>query len=143
MEEVASHRFTWAAVIVAIIMVVPGLFVGGIVANIYKWFLSGYFGQDSWLGFFNFINKVAMLWFPSLLHGCIAGVVALYITRNLFKVANLEIVSYAASAVWIVSGMTLGAFGAAVAGVEEGLVGLGAQIVGVAVGLFSFKFEKG
>lgn len=84
-----------------------------------------------------------MLWFPSLLHGCIAGVVALYITRNLFKVANLEIVSYAASAVWIVSGMTLGAFGAAVAGVEEDLVGLGAQIVGVAVGLFSFKFEKG
>ena len=143
MDEVIPHRFTWAAIIVAIFMVVPGLFVGGIVANIYKWFLAGYFGQDSWLGFFNFINKMAMLWFPSLLHGCIAGVVALYLTRNLLKAANLEIVSYAASTVWIAGGMILGAFGTAVYGFQEDLVGLGAQVVGVTVGLFSFKFEKG
>lgn len=143
MIEVVPHRFTWAAIIVATFMVVPGLFVGGIVANIYKWFLTGYFSQDSWLGFFNFINKVVMLWFPSLLHGCIAGLVSLYITRNLFKAANLEIVSYAASAIWIACGIAFGAFGTATMGFQEDLVGLGAQVVGVTVGLFSFKFERG
>jgi len=143
MDEVVQHRFTRAAILVAIFMVVPGLLVGGIVANIYKWFLAGYLGQDSWLGFFNFINKVAMLWFPSLLHGCIAGLVALVITRNLFKAGNLEIVSYAASAVWIACGVTLGAFGTAGMGFQEDLVGLGAQVAGVTVGLFGFKFEKG
>jgi len=60
MDEVVQHRFIRAAILVAIFMVVPGLLVGGTVANIYKWFLAGYLGQDSWLGFFNFINKVAI-----------------------------------------------------------------------------------
>lgn len=143
MNKVIPHRFTWAAIIIAIFMVVPGLLVGGIVANIYKLFLTAYFSQDSWLGFFNFIDKVAMLWFPSLLHGSIAGLVSLYITRNLFKAANLEIVSYAASAIWIACGMTIGAFGTAAWGFQEDLVGLGAQVVGVTFGLFSFKFERG
>ena len=79
----------------------------------------------------------------SLLHGCIAGLVALVITRNLFKAANLEIVSYAASAIWIACGVTLGAFGTVGMGFQEDLLGLGAQVAGVTVGLFSFKFEKG
>jgi hypothetical protein len=39
--------------------------------------------------------------------------------------------------------VTLGAFGTAGMGFQEDLVGLGAQVAGVTVGLFGFKFEKG
>ncbi len=131
-----THRLTWAAIIVTFLLVVPGTFVGGIVAMLYKWFLGTLLGGDRWLSIFEWMDKLALLWFPSLLHGMIAGAFSIAISGKLFKYANTEVVSYSVSAAYISLAVAMGTLNVSVYGLREDLVSFVAQIVGIVLGLF-------
>ena len=46
----AQYRLTWAAIIVALVLVVPGFIVGGVVAMLYKSFLGSLgIGGNHWI----------------------------------------------------------------------------------------------
>ena len=136
MDNAPSHKRTWAAVIVAVLLVIPGTLVGALVAMLYRGFLGNRLGESSWF------STIALLWFPSLLHGAVAGAVAIYGTKLLFKSANLEIVSYSASAVWVAVGLIAGIVGTAAIGLQGDLVSLIAQVSGVVLGLFALQIGR-
>ena len=76
----AQYRLTWAAIIVALVLVVPGFIVGGVVAMLYKSFLGSLgIGGNHWIFFLEWIDKIVLAWFPSLLHGMVGGALAIAI----------------------------------------------------------------
>ncbi len=132
MNQEPSRAFTPAAAIVAIILVVPATLAAGLLVVIYKWFLSGVL-TTSWLP--GIVNKIALLWFPSLLHGGIAGLLAMAGTRRLFKYADLNAVTYATSAVYVTLSVLIWTLNLRLYGVQEDTVSLAAQTIGLIAGL--------
>ena len=137
MTNQASHRHTGIAVVVATSLVIPGTIVGGVLMIAYQWFLSAILESSAWPAI---VDNLALLWFPSLLHGMIAGAIAILLTKRLFSQANLDAVSYSAAAVYITLGGVL-FFGFHAAGLQEDTISLFAQVTGIVVGLFTPKLS--
>ncbi len=150
-DHKTKYSLTWAAIIIAIILVVPGFMIGGIVALIYKWFLGGVFGigGDRWVFFIEWIDKIVLLWFPALLHGTVGGVFSIAITGKIFKSANMEVVSYSTSAIIIFIFVAAVIFSFYITDIREDLVlhedlvsvmlSTAAEIIGIVLGLFYFR----
>src|SRR5262245_21281599 len=113
-----QHRLTWLAIIVAILMTIPGLVLGGIAAWIYKAFMLPYLEGNllNWItaGWF---EKLTVAVFPNVVQGMAAGAFGIYITSKILKFANYEIVAY--STATIVVALTL--FGLSLAFAKSGL----------------------
>lgn len=123
---------TALAIAVCVAMVIPGLIVGGIVTAIYRLMLSGIL-QTSFLP--DFMIRVGLQWFPSLLHGGVAGAVALYLTTRVIKGAEIKIVAYATAAAWIAVMVFASSILIAVGGMLPDPIAGIAQVVGLALGL--------
>lgn len=142
-DQKTKYKLTWAAIISAIILIVPGFIIGGVVAILYKWSLGHFIGigGDHWFFFMEWIDKAILLWFPALIHGAVGGVFAITITGKIFKSANLKIVSYSASLVYI-SMVVMTAFYyhfAIFNEVNADLISVIAETVGIVLGLFYFR----
>ncbi len=139
MNQDPAYRLTPAAALAATLLVIPATFLAGLVAILYKWFLTGILGM-SWLP--AIIDKLALLWFPSLLRGALAGLIAMVITRRLFRQANFAVVSYSVSALYITLGILVGVLNLSVAGVQQETVSLIAQTTGIVAGSFVATIEE-
>lgn len=82
-ESEAGNRLTWAAALVAILILVPGLFVGQIAAFVYAFILRFFISH-----FPDVVETVVVAWFGQFVAGAIAGALAASIACRLFKQAN-------------------------------------------------------
>jgi hypothetical protein len=131
----APHRLTGLAILVCIVSVIPAMVVGYLAKVIYGFFLRGYTG-GSWTAIGEFVDALALEWFPSLLQMVIAGALAIGLTSVIFKRSNIEIVAYATMTAYCVLmgfGYVLHVAKAGFALLE--LVALAAQLLGLALGL--------
>ncbi|MGD1876195.1 MAG: hypothetical protein ACFB13_01700 [Kiloniellaceae bacterium] len=89
------RRWTWAAILVAILLLVPCLFVGGIVQWLYLAAAGRYLSGTifSWVGL-EIVDQVFLIFFPGVIQGLVCGVLSIYITSLLFKRANYTAVGY-------------------------------------------------
>lgn len=131
-KQPPAHQLTWLAIIACVVLVVPGFLLGGLVKAIYQFFLTGYLSM-SWLP--DVVTRIALQWFPGLLHGMIAGAFAMGVTAHFFRKSNMEIVSYAAIAVCIALVVLLWGWVSALQGFREDVVGAAAEVIGLSVGL--------
>ncbi len=76
---------TWLAVLIAIVGVIPGILVAGVVVVVYTFFLQDVV-RDHWIPY---LEEVSLLWFPELLRGLITGGVAIGLARWRVKTADL------------------------------------------------------
>ena len=128
---------TGFAIALAVILVVPGMFLGGLVVLVYMFFSNLGMPQDpttSWIPFLGGILKV--LWFyvvPEGIRGFVAMAAALWVTFFAFKQANREVVTYSVLAVHIALAVLLllsNLFTVGFHGDTFGMMGLIAGFVG-------------
>lgn len=87
-----QFKLTWAAIVAALVFLVPSVIVGGYVSLIYKWFLSNLVSP----GFF---ASILYTWFPGFLHGSIGGIGAIGGAYAIFKRADYNVVCYSFSSI--------------------------------------------
>ena len=141
MAEEAS-KWTWLAIIVAFLLLIPFLFVGGLAAYLYNalygWIFEG--GLFNWItaGWFEKIVKVV---FPSIIQGGVAGFLALFVTSKILKRANYEVVAYTISGIVIFLTLLTLLLGLARNGLNIGMIGVISNTIGIVVGLFGMYLD--
>ena len=97
-----AHRLTWLAVVLAFLLLIPGILVGALIAYVYRFFLSWFVagGLFDWLSA-GWFSEILLVYFPALLAGLVAGGLAIYVTSKILRHANYEIVMYATAAIVI------------------------------------------
>ena len=96
-----KHSKTGLAIFVALLLSIPSLFIAGLFTWFYKTFLQYMLITLAWLPFYEIIETVSLNWFGGMLHGAITAAGAVGVSAAIFKKANHQTVSYAASAVLI------------------------------------------
>jgi len=103
-DQTAFTRQTVLASAIAILLVIPCYFLGGVAVMIYFFFhhIGGGFDFGfSWIPFLNGLLKI--LWemvVPEIIRGIVTGYAALAITMKIFPTANENNVIFAASFTW-------------------------------------------
>lgn len=133
------HKLTWAAVLAGVILIIPGAALGALVAAVYRWFLRFFLPGDRWFSAMEWIDRAALHWFPSLLHGLVAGAFAITVAMAIFRRANSEVVSYAVCSAYIAIALVIVAFSFRVVGFSEDWISFTAQFIGLSVGLFLYR----
>ena len=90
-----EYRYTWLGILVAIIGLVIGTLLGGLLAYVYSWFLIGIVAFD--LFDITFLVFLLLDWAPPLFQGIVGGFVAIWSASKITKYANLEAVAYSVS----------------------------------------------
>jgi len=131
------HRYTWAAIIVGFVIMIPAMFIGGIVSILWTYIVGGMMdgGVLDWISG-GWSSKLFLSIFPNLLHGAIGGGLGLYITAKIFRYANYEITAYALSSLVVIFAILGGLLNLAEQGLNLGIIELIANTIGVVVGLF-------
>lgn len=96
------YKYTPWAILLTILLAVPGMILGALAKYLYISQMAGYFEG-------NLINWVSQGWFktlfmsvfPHAVHFGIAGAFAIWICSKILKSANYEIVAYAVSGIFI------------------------------------------
>jgi len=140
MDEQPRHKLTGLAILVAIVILVPATFVGGLVGMLYKWVLCFFLYTPGPLSFVPSLRDLAMLWFPALCGGCVGGAISIYVTGALFRLANLEAVSFSVASACITFAVFFWAVNAHFVWIEISLVPYVAQIAGIVFGVFLPRF---
>jgi hypothetical protein len=72
--------------VAACILVIPGLFLGGLIAWIYERILWGITGGTifSTLGF-EIVDEIIFLWLAGFIQGAIAGMFCLFVASKIFR----------------------------------------------------------
>ena len=131
-ESEAGNRLTWAAALLAILILVPGLFVGQIAAFVYAFVLRFFIGY-----FPDIVETIVVAWFGQLLAGAVAGALAVTAACHIFKQANRTVVFYSL-AIFVV---VLTAFGlVAQFGMSQALSLNTVEIIASAVGAISIAY---
>ena len=99
-----EHRRTLLAIAVCFVLTIPGFAIGWIVATIYSFILIGWVGGGSLFDYIGLeiVTSIFQVWFPALLQGIVAGVVAMGVTGIILKRANYDVVAYVSSAIVVV-----------------------------------------
>jgi hypothetical protein len=136
-EDEVTCKLTPLGILLAIVLTIPGLLIGGVIAFLYRMFLEPMFGGN----LFNWISggwfeTLSMAIIPNAIHGIVGGGLAVWASFKILKRANYEIVAYSVSA--IVVAFTAIAFftGLAQKGMNVGLIELVSNTGGVVLGLF-------
>ncbi len=142
-----EYRFTWAAIIAALCLILPGFIVGGVVAFLYKSFLESIgIGSSHWIFFLEWIDKVVLMGFPSMMHGAIGGGLTIIVTSKIFKYANMSIVRYTTSAIFILMLIVASVYAFFFIPFDEILINdltkATIETIGVIVGLFYFQTNE-
>jgi hypothetical protein len=143
MTEENQHKLTWLAVILTFILLIPSLFVGGVMTWVYFAFL-GILEDGTFLGWLTngFFDLLILSIIPNFAHGVIGGAIALWVSTKELKHANYEIVAYTVSGI-VVAFAVLGLIGGYVqSGVGWSLVELASNTVGIVLGLFWLQFAQ-
>jgi hypothetical protein len=117
------------AIILAVSLLVPGTFLGGLARIVYLFFVGSRLSAG-------LLGDIGLIFFPNLLQGSIAGALSLYVTSRVIKKANLEITAYTVSAVVVVLAVIGATIGFAPQGLYSEIAGLIAFTIGVIGGLF-------
>lgn len=134
-----SKLSTTMALLMAIVVVVPGYFVGSLAAFVYSWFANYGFdrfgGGGSWIPFLD--GVIAVLWFmvlPDAIRAGVATYLALVSSLWLFKKAKAETVVYSTAAVWIILILIFSGIATISMGPDIRLFGMAGMVAGVVVG---------
>jgi hypothetical protein len=132
-----SSRTTPLAIVLSLVLVVPGMFVGGLVAWVYLFFTKIGMGDDggSWIPFLNGIFKI--LWIvilPEFIRGLVAMAGSLWISFLAFKRANKETVTYSVLTVYLIIAIGLSVFSYFHKGFSYEIVSMCGLMVGFVVG---------
>ncbi|MBI1213367.1 MAG: hypothetical protein GC190_18030 [Alphaproteobacteria bacterium] len=126
-----TYRLTWLAIVLCILLVLPGNFLAHLAWKFSAFFVADAFEQ-SWLPRW---LLDAMVW---ALRGGLAGTFAMSVTGYVFRRSNLELVAYAAGAVWVAVLVVLTLFPLMVRGsLPDGTLAGVAQTIGVVAGQFA------
>ncbi len=123
---------TWVAVLIAIVGVIPGFVVAGVIVAIYKFFL-GDMVRDHWIPY---LEELSLAWFPELFRGMIAGTVAISLARWRIRTADFRVARYTTIAFWgaiVVLTVTYGVF---VIGPDPRYFSAVPLLIGLGVGLW-------
>lgn len=126
----SPYRLTWLAIIICIVMVVPGTAIGGLVRMIYVYFFHFFIS-----GLPSIFHDIALQWFPSLLHGLVGGAFAMAITAKILKRSNHKTVTYVTAIAWIAVMLIAWSMLATIEAVPDDTISLVAQMVGLSFGL--------
>lgn len=132
----ADYRRTGIAVPTALVLFVPGIIIGGILATIYELILKYFMITLTWLPFYELVETVVVYWFGGLLQGGIAAAVAVGGSLAMFKEANPQAVAYSTVAVWLTFMLVASMIGISALGFTLSLVEAVAFSVGIALGAF-------
>lgn len=136
-----KYEKTGLAVFVAILLALPSLLAGGLMAWFYKSFLQFVLVTLAWLPFFEVIRTISLGFFGGLLHGGITAAGAVGGSGVIFKKANHQAVSYATSAVLVT--LTVGAivYYVSLMGYTPRLIEFVAFVIGLPTGAFAILDE--
>ncbi|PSL20473.1 hypothetical protein [Shimia abyssi] len=128
------HKQTLLASCLATVAVIPALIPAALLVIVYTSFLGSILSGPTWYP--DFVNEVALIWFPELLRGMVAGSVALLATKYFFPAANKQIAAISAGAFWGGASVLIAVFSWLVVGFTADLIGVLAMAIGLAVGLW-------
>jgi hypothetical protein len=125
------------AIVLALILVVSGMFVGGLAAWVYLFFTKLGMGDDggSWILFLNGIFKI--LWeviLPEFIRGLVAMGGSLWVSFIAFKRSNKETVMYSVLTVYLLVAVGLTVFSYFHKGFSYEIVSMFGLMVGFVVG---------
>lgn len=134
----APSKTTPLAIALAILLVIPGVFVGGLAVVVYLFFtklgLARAGGGSSWIPFLDGIFHIVwLLLIPEIIRGVVAVAGALLLSFLVFKRSSREIVTYTVVTVYLIVALALVAFDLFQNGFSERtfeLAGFAAGIVG-------------
>jgi len=102
-----QRTFNSTGIFLCLLITIPALFIGAIVAWIYSFILMQYLGGGtflSWVGL-GFLDQFFFLWFPSLLEGLIAGSLAMFLTGSVVKSVRYSVIAFGASVLAVALGI--------------------------------------
>jgi hypothetical protein len=132
-----SYRLTPLAILITLVLIVPGLLLGAIAAYFYQATMGSLFEGNliNWIsgGWF---KTLFMSIFPQAIHGGVAGAFALWASAKMLTKANYEIVAYSVSAIVIAFAVLAVVLEISGKGINLTLLELTSQVGGLAAGLF-------
>lgn len=131
---VPTSTKTGLAIATSIVLFIPFIVVGGIVAFIYKLFLKFMLITLTWLPFYSVLESIALNWFGGMLHGLTAAGLAVGAALVVFKHAQPQAVARATALTWISLLVILTIMTVSIAGVSYGLLESIAFAIGIGIG---------
>lgn len=132
-----KYEKTGLAVFAAILLAVPSLLAGGLMAWLYKSFLQFVLVTLAWLPFFEVIRAISLGFFGGLLHGGITAAGAVGGSGVIFEKANHQTVSCATSAVLMTLAVGAIVYNVSLMGYTLRLVEFVAFLIGLPMGSFA------
>lgn len=133
-----TYKLTPLGILATIVLTIPGLLVGGIVAFVYRMLLGPAFYGNliNWIsgGWF---ETLTMAIFPNVIHGVVGGGLAVWVSFKILKRVNYEVVAYSVSTIIIAFAAIALLIGILDEGLNVRLIELVANTVGIVFGLFA------
>jgi hypothetical protein len=138
-------RFTWLAIALTFVLLIPGEIAGYVIAIFYRWAME-YFVEGSLLDYLTagWATVLLLEGFSGIVHGAAAGAIAVYICARMIKRADYLIVAYSNAALVIAFSflallMGIARFG--ILGLDIHHLGMIANTVGLVCALFAVARE--
>jgi hypothetical protein len=141
------RKQTWFAVVVCIILTLPGVALGGVVTLLYKALIASQIGAEPDPVFLRTVFGIQtpgliMKWIAfnamgSYIHGAVAGTCTVYATAWICKGANIEPAAYSTGGFYTAVVLLIFAIGISVDGFDMRVVEGALQLAGLWTGLFS------
>ncbi len=135
-----TQKQTMFASCVATVAVIPALVPAALLVIVYTLFLGAILSGPTWYP--DFVNQIALVWFPEFLRGMVAGSVALLATKYFFPAANKQIAAISAGAFWGGASVLIAILSLLLVGFTPDLIGIFAMAIGLAVGLWIVQNEE-
>jgi hypothetical protein len=126
------------SIAVVFLLLIPATFVGGIAKLIYLAAVGHYLASDGLINWISggWFDRISLAVFPNLLHGAVAGALAIYVASRILRRVTFETAAYAVSSLVVLIALIGGLFGFAKDGFGLELVELVANTAGIIAGLF-------
>lgn len=137
------YKYTPWAILLTILLVIPGMILGALARHLYVSQLEGYFDG-------NLIDWVSQGWFktlfmsvvPHAIHFGVAGAFAIWVCSKILKSANYEIVAYSVSGIFVALTLFLTIIVIASDGLSIGTIEQASETGGFVLGVFSVWAER-
>lgn len=133
-----SRDLTWLAVLIAIVGVVPGMLLAGVVVMIYRFFLADIVA-DHWIPHF---EDIMLLWFPEFLRGGITAFIALGLAGLVKHEPDMRVVAWSLGAFWGGIYLLLVVIGVNITGLTMDLIGVIAYAIGFGLGVYAYLQDR-